>query len=239
VLALTDGGANGDLTLSVATNGITNTKLRESGACSVVGRSANSTGNPADISAPSDGAVLCRTGGAVVFSNSPRVQNLLLEDDDQSAFVSLKAPATVPVSFEFILPDTDGDAGQVLTSGGAGTTSWETPTAGSVSATTVEVSLGSALVWQGKFTITDAAISSTSKVLLWQAPGPYTGKGSALSADEGTMDPLLITAVIPATGSATVHWKHALGLRPVSFPNPSAAAGRVKGNFKFSYLIAA
>jgi hypothetical protein len=77
------------------------------------------------------------------------------------------------------------------------------------------VNLGSTPTWRGKFTVTDAGIDATKKVMLWQAPGPYTGKGSALSADEGAMDPIHISAVIPAAGSAVVHWETVLGLSDV------------------------
>jgi hypothetical protein len=64
---LTGGPITTTGTLSVATNGITNTLLRDSAALSVIGRSANSTGDPADIAAASDHQVLRRSGTAVGF----------------------------------------------------------------------------------------------------------------------------------------------------------------------------
>jgi len=68
VLTITDGGANGNITIGVATDGITNAKLRNSGALSVIGRSANSAGDPADISATAaSGAVLRESGSAIGF----------------------------------------------------------------------------------------------------------------------------------------------------------------------------
>jgi hypothetical protein len=52
----------------VADNAITNAKLRQSGALSVIGRSANSTGNVADISASAaSGAVLRESGSTLGF----------------------------------------------------------------------------------------------------------------------------------------------------------------------------
>jgi hypothetical protein len=48
-------------------NAVTNTKLRDSAALSVIGRSINSTGDPADISAASDNQVLRRSGTALGF----------------------------------------------------------------------------------------------------------------------------------------------------------------------------
>lgn len=49
-------------------NGTTNAKLRDSGALSVIGRSANSSGDPADISAtPASAAVLRESGSVLGF----------------------------------------------------------------------------------------------------------------------------------------------------------------------------
>jgi hypothetical protein len=64
---LTGGPITTTGTLSVATNGISDTLLRDSAALSVIGRSANSTGDPADIAAASDHQVLRRSGTALGF----------------------------------------------------------------------------------------------------------------------------------------------------------------------------
>lgn len=56
-------------TAGVADNAISNAKLRDSAALSVIGRNANSTGDPADIAAGSDGGVLRRKGTALAFGN--------------------------------------------------------------------------------------------------------------------------------------------------------------------------
>jgi hypothetical protein len=132
-----------------------------------------------------------------------------------------------------------------------GDQTWAAPTA-SVAATTVEPTL--ALGFQGRFTITDAAITATSKVLCWQAPGPYTGKGTR--ADEAAMQPVSVMSVEPATGTAVVQWQ-----TPPSYTQkvelPSGArfvgtalneqmlfptltprrVGRVRGPVKFSYMV--
>ena len=63
-------GAGLDLTgtqFSVETNGITNAMLRQSAGLSVIGRSANSTGDVADITAASDNEVLRRSGTSIGF----------------------------------------------------------------------------------------------------------------------------------------------------------------------------
>ena len=54
---------------SIDTNGVSNTMLRQSGALSVIGRSANSTGNVADISAGSDYQVLRRSASTLAFGS--------------------------------------------------------------------------------------------------------------------------------------------------------------------------
>ncbi|HKY81893.1 MAG TPA: hypothetical protein VJM09_10545 [Sphingobium sp.] len=68
--------------IAVAANGVTDALLRQSAAFSVIGRSGNTTGNVADITAASDGQVLRRSGstmgfGAVDLSSSGAVTGLL------------------------------------------------------------------------------------------------------------------------------------------------------------------
>jgi hypothetical protein len=116
------------------------------------------------------------------------------------------------------------------------------------------VDLGSTAKWTGRFTITDAAISGTSKVLCWQAPGPYTSKGTR--ADEAEMQPVSVIAVNPGSGSATVYWQTPPMIASRQVPtmtggtatqipkDPQAVArieairiGKARGNVKFSYLV--
>jgi hypothetical protein len=53
--------------LKIAANGVADTMLRQSAGLSIVGRSANSTGDVADITAASDGGVLRRSGTSIGF----------------------------------------------------------------------------------------------------------------------------------------------------------------------------
>ena len=62
-----NGSANVTAAATISNNVVTDAKLRTGGACSVVGRSANSTGNVADISSGSDDQVLRRASGALGF----------------------------------------------------------------------------------------------------------------------------------------------------------------------------
>jgi hypothetical protein len=67
VLSLTDAGAGLAATLGVAANGISNAKLRQGAALSVIGNATNATANVADIAAATDGHVLRRSGTALGF----------------------------------------------------------------------------------------------------------------------------------------------------------------------------
>lgn len=130
---------------------------------------------------------------------------------------------------------------------------------GGGAATTIERNLGAVATWQGRFTITDVAITATSKVLVWQAPGPYTGKGTR--ADEAEIQPVKVNMAVPAVGSALVYWETppiiTRFMQPISqylqtgttniVSNPkdpqsysrgfAKRIGRVRGNVKFSYVV--
>lgn len=69
-------GDKGDITVSgsgatwtIDNDVVSDTKLRDSGACSVIGRSANSSGDPADISAASDNLFLRRRSNVLGFGS--------------------------------------------------------------------------------------------------------------------------------------------------------------------------
>jgi Repeat of unknown function (DUF5907) len=62
------GTGPGATATTIANNAVSNAKLRDSGALSVIGRSANSSGDPADISAvAASGSVLRESGSALGF----------------------------------------------------------------------------------------------------------------------------------------------------------------------------
>jgi hypothetical protein len=66
-----NGSADVTAAATIQPNVVTDAKLRTGGACSVVGRSANSTGNVADIAASADNQVLRRVSGALGFGTIP------------------------------------------------------------------------------------------------------------------------------------------------------------------------
>jgi len=162
-----------------------------------------------------------------------------------------------PQAFAFITGE-EGEPGPMGIPGPKGDTG--PAGGGGGSATGVEVDLGNP-AWSGRFTIVDAAILTTSKVPIWQAPGPYTGKGTR--ADEAAMDRITAVAA-PVAGSAEVFWQTepmltpdlatADGARDISTLVPLATAesrrdrasvrgmrrlGKVTGNVKFVYQVLA
>lgn len=71
VLAIQDNGPIGALTVSVAAHGITDAKLRNGAAASVIGNATTSLGPVADILATNDNTVLQRASGALTFGAVP------------------------------------------------------------------------------------------------------------------------------------------------------------------------
>lgn len=65
--AADDGSGQAGITAAIPADHVADTMLRDSAALSVIGRAANSTGDPADIAAGTDGHVLRRSGTALGF----------------------------------------------------------------------------------------------------------------------------------------------------------------------------
>ncbi len=63
--------AGNSITLDLKDNSVSNAKLRDSSGLSIMGRSANSSGDPADIVATNDGDVLRRSGTTLGFGSIP------------------------------------------------------------------------------------------------------------------------------------------------------------------------
>lgn len=82
----------------------------------------------------SDAATSVQVIGATLTTENIRVGSSLyglrLGDSDGSHYVEFKAPATVASNVTLTLPSTAGSNGQVLTTDGAGTLSWTTPSGG-------------------------------------------------------------------------------------------------------------
>lgn len=113
------------------------------------------------------------------------------------------------------LPTQTGNAGKVLSTDGS-STSWQALT---TALNSVEINLGS-VKRSGKFTITSSGLTPGKSVMIQQAMGPYTGKGTL--ADEAEMDMIIATGVVTNSTTITCHW---------------SSHNRVKGNIKFNYII--
>lgn len=134
--AIYTAGAGLDLTgtqFSVETNGITDAMLRQSAGLSVIGRSANTTGDVADITAASDHQVLRRSGtsigfGAVALDQTNAVTGTLPVANGGTGASTLTADNVIlgdgTNAVKFVAP---GANGNVLTSDG---TTWTSAAAG-------------------------------------------------------------------------------------------------------------
>lgn len=98
-----------------------------------------------------------------------------------------------------------------MTGGGGG---------GSPVITTVEVSLGSVPRRAGRFTISGIGLTVDKPVMIQQANGPYTSKGTR--ADEAEMDQVTASGKVLDATTIECFW---------------TSPTRVKGNFKFDYFV--
>ena len=105
---LTGGPITTTGTVSVATNGITDSLLRQSAGLSLIGRSANTTGNVADITAGTDNQVLRRSGtsigfGSVNLASTDAVTGTLAAGNGGTgnAFFSVSGPASSVKTYTF------------------------------------------------------------------------------------------------------------------------------------------
>jgi len=101
---------------------------------------------------------------------------------------------------------------------------WSTVSGGGGSSvfSTVEVDLGPNIRRSGKFNIPITLGNIGAPVLIQQAVGPYTGKGSL--ADEAELTSILVTASVVSSSQITAYWN---------------SSSPVRGNVKFIYQIGA
>jgi hypothetical protein len=127
---LTGGPITTTGTVSVATNGITNALFRQSAGYAIVGRSASTTGDVADIIAGTDHQVLRRSGTSIGFGSVALNQSAAVTGTLAIANGGTNATATptnggvtygTGTAYAFTAA---GTAGQVLLSNGAAAPSW-------------------------------------------------------------------------------------------------------------------
>lgn len=91
---------------------------------------------------------------------------------------------------------------------------------GSPSLVIVEVNLGTQPIFSGTFDITVTGLTIGRTIIIDQACGPYTGKGTL--ADEAEMDTVIVTGYIFSSTIIRCYWN-----------SPTL----VGGNIKFSYQV--
>ncbi len=102
-----------------------------------------------------------------------------------------------------------------------GDQTWATPAGGSFDLTEVEVNLGSTLQTSGNFVISGlSGLNTGDPVLVRQAVGPYTGKGTL--ADEFEMDVVNVAGKVASASTIQCYW---------------STDSFVSGNFKFLYAV--
>lgn len=128
----TDVAVTGDITISnagvtaIGANKVLDTMIRQSAGLSVIGRSANTTGNVADITAATDGNILRRSGTSIGFGSIDLAAagavgaSILGVANGGTGAASLTAHGVVIGNTTSAVNVTSaGTAGQVLTSNGA------------------------------------------------------------------------------------------------------------------------
>jgi hypothetical protein len=93
-------------------------------------------------------------------------------------------------------------------------------TGGAAILTTIEIDLGSVGRRSGRFAIAGSGWTAGKPVMIAQAPGPYSGKGTR--DDEAQMDAIDIVGVVASATQIAAQWK---------------SRTRVRGNYKFTYQI--
>lgn len=88
----------------------------------------------ADLAGTIAAAALPAAGGTLTGNITLNAQSdLRFADADSSNWVALQAPATVASNVTWTLPAADGTSGQVLSTNGSATLSWQTPSSAAVS----------------------------------------------------------------------------------------------------------
>jgi hypothetical protein len=143
------------------------------------------------------------------------------QDSAGGQYAGFKAPATISASYTMTLPTAVGSSGQYLKdSDGAGTLVWDTPSGSGTTTTEVEIDFGTTPQWSKTFTITDAGVSPSSKILLFPSGNVATGRvGNDAEWDN------LILAGLAGTGNFEV--------------TAIASPGPIVGKRKVYYQLAA
>ncbi|MEY2653905.1 MAG: hypothetical protein RLZZ524_933 [Pseudomonadota bacterium] len=160
-------------TLRVKDAGISSAKLRNSAATSVIGRSAGTTGVPADIAATADGQYLRRIAGALAWSSGITV----LSTSTHTAGTTTTAPAGATMALMMVV----GGGGGALTNS---TSSGGVTYYGGGGSSGLALTVCAAVTGGGSYTVSIGAAGSNSATPT--AGGNTTISGAAFGAGSWT-----------------------------------------------------
>lgn len=185
--------------------------------------SSLSDGDKGDITVSGSGATWTIDNDVVTFAKQANVSTNTITGritagaGDQESLTPTQVTSMLDVFTNLLkglVPASGGGTVNFLRADGT----WTAPTT-SVSITKVELDFGATPVDSIQFTVVDAAVSTSSKIIIVQSGEAATGR----DADENEMDPIHVSAK-PETGQFKV-LAHSL-------------KGRVTGKFKFNYQVA-
>lgn len=231
---LQGGGTVADgISLSIADNGVSNAMFRQSAACSVVGRSANSAGNVNDIQAVTDGSVLTRGGNQLSFtpyldnipvgrfSAAPLVNtDLLITASDPPATPSSTGTAgtiTWDATHIYVCVATDTWVNTVL-GGGGGSVAWGSITGTLSAQTDLQTALNAKQPLDA--TLTAFAAYNTNGLITQTAADTFTGRTIT-----GTANQITVSNGSGVAGNPTISLPAA-----ITAPGSINAVGAVTGS---------
>lgn len=240
---------------TIANNAVTDGKFRQSAGLSVVGRSANSTGDVADITAAVDGDVLRRSGttlgfGDVPYSSLPQLsaynvfgnptgstadaQDSTLTSLFDGAFSSSAGSLLYrgAANWSALAP---GVSGKALVSGGASAPSWYAPTLGSVlfaGTSGILAERNSSFFWDD--TNLRLGVGSNSPVAILSIAGSRTGTPAATGSQLFSSSHTFTDNATAISGTAAAYVAHGVGTTTLAASNTSvttttAQAFRIAG----------
>ena len=228
----------------IVDNAVTNAKIRQSSALSVIGRSANSTGNIADIAAASDGQVLQRSGSALSFalltnsnlSGSAAITNANLATMNNNTMkANISGSSAVPSDVSFVSTATVSSGMQRDTNANSAINnllSGYTTTATAAGTTTLTVASTFQQYFTGTTTQT-VVLPVTSTLVLGQQfliQNRSTGVVTVQSSGANTIkameaNSMLLVTVILTSGTSAASWDYAYYIAQGAIPVADGGTG--------------
>lgn len=211
-------------------NEVGNNQLRDSVGCSVIGRSANSTGSPADIVASTNGHYFRRSGDIVGFGEilESDIPSTIARDSEVTTAIATHVAAADP--HPGYLTQTEGDARYIQQTTGTYTATLT----GCTTSPTVTVRY---VITGSTVTIYVPSVNATSNA----TSCTLTGAPAAIrpTRDQGFAVVLVQDNGTPALGLARMLTTGTIDLRPGSFGATAWTAAGSKGNdhFNLSYTL--